>query len=69
MNKHQWNFSQNTKFFIHENASENIICETAAILSRGRWVNDIDISKDTQMDSEYKLLRQILYKQHKNIRE
>ena len=25
--------------FIHENASENIACEMAAILSRGRWVN------------------------------
>ena len=29
-------FNQNTKFFIHENASENIICQMAvAILSRG----------------------------------
>ena len=34
----QWNFNQNTKLFIHENASENIICEMAAILSRRRWV-------------------------------
>ena len=37
------NFSEilikKTKVFIHENASENIVCETAAILSRGRWVN------------------------------
>ena len=24
--------------FIHENASENIACEMAAILSRGSWV-------------------------------
>ena len=38
MNKLQWNFIQNTEIFIHENASENIICEMAAILSRGRWV-------------------------------
>ena len=38
-NKLQWNFNQNTKLFIHENASENIACEMAAILSRGRWVN------------------------------
>ena len=30
-----WNFDQNTKLFIHENASENIICEMAAILSGG----------------------------------
>ena len=26
------------KQFIHENASENIVCEMAAILSRERWV-------------------------------
>ena len=35
------NFNQNTTLFIHENASENIVCEMAAILSRGRWVNMI----------------------------
>ena len=33
-------FTQNTKLFIHEYAFENIVCEMAAILSRGRWVND-----------------------------
>ena len=36
------NFSEiwtNTNIFIHENAFENIVCEMAAILSRGRWVN------------------------------
>ena len=33
--------NQNTKLFIHENASENIVCEMAAILSRGRWVNSL----------------------------
>ena len=43
-NKLKRNFNQNTKLFIHENASENIVCEMAAILSRGRrdkraWVN------------------------------
>ena len=37
--KRQWNFNQNTKFFIHENAFENIVCEMVSILSRGRWVN------------------------------
>ena len=26
---------QNTKIFIHENAFENVVCEMAAILSRG----------------------------------
>ena len=30
-NKLQWSFNQNTKLFIHENASENIVCEMAAI--------------------------------------
>ena len=37
-NKLQWNCYQNTKPFTHENASENIVCERAAILSRERWV-------------------------------
>ena len=36
-NKFQWNFNQNSKFFIHENATENVVCETPAILSRGGW--------------------------------
>ena len=35
----QGNFKQNANLFIHENASENIVCETAPILSRERWVN------------------------------
>ena len=38
-NKLQWDFNQNIKHFIYENASENIVCEKVAILSRGRWVN------------------------------
>ena len=37
-NKLQWNFDRNSKLSIHENAPENIGCEMAAILSRGRWV-------------------------------
>ena len=36
-NKRQWNFNQNTNIFIDENASENIVCEIAAILCRERW--------------------------------
>ena len=36
--KFQWNFNQNTKLFIHENASGNIVCLIAAILFRGRWI-------------------------------
>ena len=33
-NKWQWNLNQNKKLFIHKNASESIVCEMAAILSR-----------------------------------
>ena len=33
-NRLQWNFNQNTKLFIHENASEYILGEMAAILFR-----------------------------------
>ena len=40
-NKLQWNFNQNRKLFIHKNASGNIVCEKAAILSRGRWVKSM----------------------------
>ena len=36
--KLQWKFSQNTKLLIHKNASENIVCEMVAILSRGKCV-------------------------------
>ena len=28
------------KIFIHQNASEYVVCEIAAVLSKGRWVND-----------------------------
>ena len=34
----------NTKFVIHENASEKMVCEIAAILSRGRWVDNRRVS-------------------------
>ena len=40
-NKLQWNFNQNTKLFIHGNASENIICEMAAIINKV-YVHDKD---------------------------
>ena len=38
-NKLKWNFNQNAILFIHINACENIVCEMAAILSRGRGIN------------------------------
>ena len=34
-------FNQNTNIFIQENAFKNIVCETGAILSGGRWVKCI----------------------------
>ena len=34
-----YNSNRNTKLFIQENAFGTVICELAAILSRGRWVN------------------------------
>ena len=37
--KLQWNSNQNTNFFLHEIAFENVAWEMAAILSRGKWVN------------------------------
>ena len=37
-NKLQVTFNQNTKRFINKNASENVICNRTAILSRERWV-------------------------------
>ena len=40
-NKFQSNFNQNAKFFIHENASENIVSKIAAILSREIWVDEL----------------------------
>ena len=37
-NKLQWNFDQNAKVFIYENASKNIVCEMAAIFDLGRLI-------------------------------
>ena len=39
--KLQWKFNPNTKIFIHENPFKNVVCERAAIVSRGRWVNSV----------------------------
>ena len=51
INKLQWNFNHN---FINENAYENIVCEMAAILSRGRWIYyafDIYVQIDCGMEA------------------
>ena len=42
MNKLQWNPYQNTKIFIHENASEHVVCEMVANLSGGDELNGFD---------------------------
>ena len=38
MNKNQWNFKRNSYIFIHENASDHVVCEMAVILSRPQCV-------------------------------
>ena len=39
MKKLEWNFNQITQFVTNKIAYENIVCEMAAIVSKGRWVN------------------------------
>ena len=39
-NKLQWNFHRNSYIFIQESALENVVCETAPILSRPQCIND-----------------------------
>ena len=34
MNKLQWDFNRNPYIFIQENAFENVVCKTAAIMSQ-----------------------------------
>ena len=41
--KFQWKFSRNSNIFIRENAFENIVCETADILSRPQYVLKIGV--------------------------
>ena len=38
-NKFHWNFNQISNSFIQENAFKYVVCEMAAILSMGKWVN------------------------------
>ena len=45
----RWNSNRNTKLFIHENAFENVLCEMATILSRGRWVINHILHTDTNI--------------------
>ena len=45
-------FDQNTQLFFHGNASAYIVCEMAAILSKGRWVNPIPIRRDIHITTD-----------------
>ena len=46
-NKLQWNLSRNLYVFIQENASENVVCELAFILSRSQCVKYTKHCQDT----------------------
>ena len=52
----QWNFIWNWNIFIQENASEHVICEMAAILSRG----DELTNRQTDCPYEWHWWRQVL---------
>ena len=56
-NKLQWNFNQNTKLFIHKNAFQNIVCQMAAILSKGRWVKTENILSNILYHDKWSLTR------------
>ena len=49
--KPQLNFNQNTKFFIHENASANIVCEMVAILSWWEGEGDLKTMKNDKISA------------------
>ena len=49
-NKLRWNFNQNTKLFVHKNASEKIVCEMVAILFRRRWVKMLHLCRESNDD-------------------
>ena len=38
--KLQWNYNQNAKLFVRENAYENVACDMVTIFSRGKWVKE-----------------------------
>ena len=44
------------ELFIQENASETIVCETWAILSRGRWVNGSSASPVYKRESYHVII-------------
>ena len=47
--KLHWYSNQNAKLFIHVNAFDNVVCEMASILSRGRWVNTQSVISFSQI--------------------
>ena len=60
-NKLQWNFNQNTKIFSHEIAFEIIVCDMAAILFRGKWVNPLCQADLSEGKSKYKT---VIFRKH-----
>ena len=54
MNKFQWNFDQNPKFFVQENSFENVVCEMATVLSRRDGLKTFPVKdKNCILDSQY----------------
>ena len=53
-------FNQNTKLFIHKNISENIVCETAAILSGG---DELRVKLQRAITPPWQYLMQLPYGQ------
>ena len=60
-NKRQGNLNWNTKLFIYETAFGDIVCEMAAVLSRGRWVNFCSHSSEFPPFPGLWLVEQFLY--------
>ena len=52
-NKLQWILIKIKKKFIHENAVENVVCEMAAILSRGHRVKTVMLNGQYPADASF----------------
>ena len=59
MNKLQWHFNHNTQISIPKNASANIVCEMAAMLSGGHELMDKRQEKNHQLRCQYNLISKI----------
>ena len=59
-NKLQWKFNRNSDIFIHENATESVVCEMAAILSRLQCVNVVWPSDVVRRQISWPLLLRVM---------